>query len=146
MVFDLFAVGFLIIISRQRHRIDFSWSKLHSQFLDVRKIRCQRSFRTSLIHLSKSNSSSLSLLPSRIHFQSLCPSPIDEFRPYPNISYSPMRSADLRWNFEKFLIDRHGHPVKRFASEVTPLDLVSDIDRLVNSMKFRKYFLDENSF
>ena len=61
-----------------------------------------------------------------------------------------MRSSDLRWNFEKFLIDSHGRPVKRFASEVTPSELVSDIDQLVNDrrnrMKLREYFLDENSF
>lgn len=33
--------------------------------------------------------------------KSLCPSPIDEIHPWPNITYSPIRSNDLRWNFEK---------------------------------------------
>ena len=34
-------------------------------------------------------------------FKSRCPSPIDEFHPWPNITYRPIRSNDLRWNFEK---------------------------------------------
>lgn len=33
--------------------------------------------------------------------KSLCPSIIDEFHSWPNITYSPIRSNDLRWNFEK---------------------------------------------
>ena len=62
-----------------------------------------------------------------------------------------MRSNDLRWNFEKFLIDSSGHPVKRFASSVTPSDLISHIDQLMiidrhNRMNLRDDFLDENSF
>jgi len=36
-----------------------------------------------------------------IYFKSLCPSPIDEIHPWPNITYVPIRSNDLRWNFEK---------------------------------------------
>jgi glutathione peroxidase len=38
-----------------------------------------------------------------VYFKSLCPSPIDEFHPWPNITYAPMRSNDLRWNFEKVI-------------------------------------------
>jgi glutathione peroxidase-family protein len=39
--------------------------------------------------------------------KSLCPSPIEEFHSWPNITYAPMRSEDLRWNFEKvfFMIE-----------------------------------------
>ena len=33
--------------------------------------------------------------------KSLCPSPINEFHLYPNITYVPVRSNDIRWNFEK---------------------------------------------
>jgi len=28
----------------------------------------------------------------------------------------------VKWNFEKFLIDRHGEPIERFRSKVTPDD------------------------
>lgn len=29
----------------------------------------------------------------------------------------------IRWNFTKFLIDKNGHPIKRFESSVSPLDI-----------------------
>lgn len=31
-------------------------------------------------------------------------------------------SHDISWNFEKFLVDRHGHIVRRFAPDMTPED------------------------
>lgn len=36
-----------------------------------------------------------------VSFKSRCPSPVDEFHPWPNVTYAPIRSNDLRWNFEK---------------------------------------------
>src|SRR4051812_18828843 len=33
---------------------------------------------------------------------------------------SPKQASDVMWNFEKFLIDRHGEVVARFAPDVTP--------------------------
>lgn len=36
----------------------------------------------------------------------------------------------VKWNFTKFLVDRDGHPVKRFAPTDKPLDLKSDIEKL----------------
>ena len=35
---------------------------------------------------------------------------------------APKTSADVMWNFEKFLIDRHGNVAARFAPDVTPDD------------------------
>lgn len=33
----------------------------------------------------------------------------------------------IKWNFTKFLIDRQGHPIKRFAPTDKPEDLESDV-------------------
>lgn len=38
----------------------------------------------------------------------------------------------VKWNFTKFLIDSTGTPVKRFAPNVKPTDMESDIVRLLN--------------
>jgi glutathione peroxidase len=38
---------------------------------------------------------------------------------------------DIKWNFTKFLIDRNGNPVKRFASVTKPERLASDIEKLL---------------
>lgn len=34
----------------------------------------------------------------------------------------PKRDADIMWNFEKFLVDRHGKVVGRFAPDIAPND------------------------
>lgn len=37
----------------------------------------------------------------------------------------------IKWNFTKFLVDRNGVPVKRYAPFVSPLSLVNDIKSLL---------------
>jgi len=38
---------------------------------------------------------------------------------------------NIKWNFAKFLIDRKGKPVKRFAPTIKPEKLVKDIEKLL---------------
>lgn len=38
---------------------------------------------------------------------------------------------DIRWNFEKFLIDKNGKPVKRFAPRTKPADLETEIQEFL---------------
>jgi glutathione peroxidase len=38
---------------------------------------------------------------------------------------------EIKWNFGKFLLDREGHPVKRFSPLVKPENLVSAIEKLL---------------
>ena len=42
-------------------------------------------------------------------------------------------AGSVKWNFEKFLVDREGHAVRRFRSKVTPQDptLVGAIEELL---------------
>ncbi|WP_162011136.1 glutathione peroxidase [Streptococcus sp. S784/96/1] len=37
----------------------------------------------------------------------------------------------IEWNFTKFLIDREGHVVKRFAPTTTPEKLIAEIEKLL---------------
>jgi glutathione peroxidase len=68
-----------------------------------------------------------------------CPSPITQFAPKYLLGYDNMDSTDIRWNFEKFLIDRDGRPLVRYSSEVMPEDIQSDINRLItNPEQFKK--------
>jgi glutathione peroxidase len=38
---------------------------------------------------------------------------------------------NIKWNFTKFLIDRHGVPFKRFSARVEPKDIKPFIDELI---------------
>jgi glutathione peroxidase len=37
-------------------------------------------------------------------------------------------SADITWNFEKFLVDASGTVVKRYAPPTTPEEVAADLD------------------
>lgn len=36
----------------------------------------------------------------------------------------------IKWNFTKFLIDKEGQPVKRYAPNIDPFDIKKDLDPL----------------
>lgn len=40
-------------------------------------------------------------------------------------------SEAIKWNFTKFLVDRSGHVVKRYAPDVNPLDISPEIEKLL---------------
>ncbi|HUN90870.1 MAG TPA: glutathione peroxidase [Burkholderiaceae bacterium] len=40
-------------------------------------------------------------------------------------------SEAIKWNFTKFLVDRHGVPVKRYAPTTNPADIAKDIEALL---------------
>lgn len=42
-----------------------------------------------------------------------------------------MGTEGIKWNFTKFLIDRSGRPIKRFAPKDSPESLASDIEKLL---------------
>mgnify|MGYP000618931378 FL=1 len=37
-------------------------------------------------------------------------------------------SADIVWNFEKFLVDADGNAVKRYSPQTTPEEIATDLD------------------
>ncbi|KAL1414748.1 hypothetical protein MTO96_007219 [Rhipicephalus appendiculatus] len=62
--------------------------------------------------------------------KSRCPSPVSTFSAKDSLFYSPQDNADLRWNFEKFLISRDGTPLRRYNPHFLPSDMADDIDAL----------------
>jgi glutathione peroxidase len=42
-----------------------------------------------------------------------------------------MGSKSIKWNFTKFLIDRNGNIVSRFAPKTKPLEMEEDIKKLI---------------
>ncbi|MBQ7645995.1 MAG: glutathione peroxidase [Clostridia bacterium] len=47
------------------------------------------------------------------------------------LSKSSAESGDIKWNFTKFLIDREGNVVKRYAPVHDAADIESDVEKLI---------------
>ncbi|KAK3612461.1 hypothetical protein CHS0354_032075 [Potamilus streckersoni] len=60
-----------------------------------------------------------------------CESPKDMFYNSTDLFYSPLRSRDIRWNFESFLISKDGYPIYRYSDDTLPLNLKSTIEALL---------------
>lgn len=43
----------------------------------------------------------------------------------------PKTGAAIKWNFVKFLVDKEGQVVNRYASSKDPMDIAADIDDLL---------------
>lgn len=80
--------------------------------------------------------------PIYTFLKSRCPSVRKEFQASYKLYYEPYHQDDIRWNFEKFLIDDRGQPVRRYDESLDPMDIVPDIDAMLKTMnkeeKFRK--------
>lgn len=71
-------------------------------------------------------------------FKSRCPTPdgfIDDIKA---ISWSPVRSNDINWNFEKVLIDHEGQPVTRYTAPYGPKEIRGDILKLIHACQGKK--------
>ncbi|KAK2147922.1 hypothetical protein LSH36_529g01069 [Paralvinella palmiformis] len=67
--------------------------------------------------------------------KSMCPPTWNSFAPKRRLHYEEMKANDVRWNFEKFLLDRRGKPVMRYSETFYPGDITSDVQHLlINSI------------
>jgi len=71
--------------------------------------------------------------PIFTYLKSRCAAPREYFDPTYELMYEPKKSRDIRWNFEKFLIDQDGKPVQRYAPEVDPARISPHIKQLLKS-------------
>jgi len=60
-----------------------------------------------------------------------CPSVRAEFQASYKLYYEPFHQDDIRWNFEKFLVNHLGQPIRRYDESLDPMDLVADIEVLL---------------
>lgn len=40
--------------------------------------------------------------------------------------------SEIKWNFTKFLVDREGNVIRRFAPTITPEDLENELEKIIN--------------
>ena len=64
------------------------------------------------------------------------PNPVDEagkeiMGDHTRIAWDPVCRNDLSWNFEKFLINQEGVPVRRYSPKHETIDVAADIEKLI---------------
>ena len=65
--------------------------------------------------------------------QGACPSTTDEFVFKSDLFWDELNSRDLRWNFEKFLVDKSGRPYKRYHPGVDPITMAPEFQALIDA-------------
>jgi len=73
--------------------------------------------------------------PVYTFLKSSCPSPSLTFATKEKLYYHPLHANDIRWNFEKFLIDCQGRPVARYTPSFPPENMVDDIQALIRECR-----------
>ena len=51
--------------------------------------------------------------------------------------------GDVKWNFEKFLINRQGKVVRRYRSQVQPITIAEDIEAMLKGKSLTMKIIDE---
>lgn len=57
----------------------------------------------------------------------------DLYRYLKNVQHGPLGFKGIRWNFEKFIVNKNGEVVARFTSMINPLQFEDYIKQLLNS-------------
>ena len=60
-----------------------------------------------------------------------CRAPKKTFSDTQKLFYKPLHENDVRWNFEKYLIDHNGWIVRHYRETVKPAEMSKDIVKLL---------------
>lgn len=74
-------------------------------------------------------------IPIYTYMKKACGPTFTKFSKSDRLFYEPMRLGDIAWNFEKFLIDRDGHPYARYHPKLVDPEhpeLVADIEHVLS--------------
>lgn len=61
-----------------------------------------------------------------------CPAPFGMIANRTDITWTPIRNNDISWNFQKWIVDHNGDPIKRYTSRTDPVQAEDDIISLIN--------------
>jgi len=76
--------------------------------------------------------------PIYTFLKSRCDSPQERFSDVKNLFYEPLLTNDIRWNFEKFLVDHKGNPVRRYDKTLDPMKIIRDIEHQLKKISWSK--------
>jgi len=104
-------------------------------FAVIKHVRPGDGFIPNFEMFAKSDVNGKNENPIYTFLKSRCPSVRPEFQASYKLYYEPYHQDDIRWNFEKFLVDATGQPVWRYDESLDPLEIVPDIDQLLDSQE-----------
>ncbi len=68
-------------------------------------------------------------------YQRSCPSTENTFEEQKYYFWDPKNERDIKWNFEKFLIDgKNGEPIRRYDTNYDAINIAQDIQSLLKSV------------
>ena len=65
----------------------------------------------------------------------MCPRPTQKISFTKYVPWTPVMATDIEWNFEEFLLDHKGRPIRRFSADTLPLEFENDIKRAIEACK-----------
>lgn len=63
----------------------------------------------------------------------MCPRPTKKLSSSGNFLWKPIEISDIQWNFEEFLLNHNGEPIKRYSADTLPLTFERDIVQAINN-------------
>jgi len=97
----------------------------------LKYVRPGNGFEPNFNMFAKTNVNGAGENPIFTFIKSRCHSPVDGFSPSSGLLYEPKNARDIRWNFEKILVDSTGAPVRRYEPSVDPSLIAEDIENLL---------------
>lgn len=97
----------------------------------LRYVRPGNGFVPKMDMFSKINVNGDTEIKLYSYLKSVCPRPDDVIASSSSTLWSPIRTSDVYWNFEKFLIDHKGMPLKRYSVGSLPVVMENDIKKLI---------------
>lgn len=99
----------------------------------IRYVRPGNNFEPKMTLFRKIDVNGVREHPLYSYLKKSCPTTRDFFVSTAKLDYGPIRVNDIRWNFEKFLVNRLGKPVKRYDPSARISDMRADILSLISA-------------
>lgn len=108
----------------------------------LQHVRPGKGYQANFQLFSKVNVNGKDATPLFTWLRESCPRPTIRIANKPVMLWSPVTTTDIEWNFEKFLINEYGRPVRRYSADTLPNTFKQDIIDAIRECE--KNYFDRN--